>query len=476
MADTPPKPDAIPEGGQYQPPKPPPKQNPVFRMMGKLFTGLPNFRFRLPSRNWMIFLTITGSWTAAVVYDRREKKRVQKKWCDLVSHISQEPLDVKQMRRKLTIFLSAPPGDGIRPSREYFKEYVKPVLVAAALDYDVIEGRKEGDVRYGTAEQIRRLRRRRGEKGPESAEEREPDTETLVENIRDAVNITPEPGTRGDLVLGRHTWKEYIRGLNEGWLGPVEEPRPPPEPLSEPSPIHPPPGVLIDEPTGDTESPHESEMKEEEKQEAKKKPSPPPAYLSIEQYSSAPLSPHIPSQLEPSQPIHQQHLLGFLKTPQRMYNFLNRRHLADQIGRETAAIVLAASRPYEQTTSFATTSAGLEADPVATRAPENDADTDAGIVQTGQTWEQQTVLANEERAWHKSVRKPRKECDITEQIWTKDVVLDTRVGERMRRFALQPEEEARANRIASGAEQSRAVPIQDLRAEKVVLGDISEEE
>lgn len=38
MADTPPKPDAIPEGGQYQPPKPPPKQNPVFRMMGKLCT------------------------------------------------------------------------------------------------------------------------------------------------------------------------------------------------------------------------------------------------------------------------------------------------------------------------------------------------------------------------------------------------------------------------------------------------------
>lgn len=424
----------------------------------------------------MIFLTITGSWTAAVVYDRREKKKAQKKWCDLVSHISQEPLDVKQMRRKLTIFLSAPPGDGIRPSREYFKEYVKPVLVAAALDYDVIEGRKEGDVRYGTAEQIRRLRRRKGEKGLGSVEESEPDTETLVENIRDAVHITPEPGVRGDLVLGRHTWKEYVRGLNEGWLGPVEEPPPPPEPLPEPSPLHPPTQPLTDEPSTDTESPHEPEIKEEEevKKEEKKKPSPPPAYLSIEQYSSAPLSPHIPTELQPSQPIHQQHLLGFLKTPQRIYNFLNRRHLADQIGRETAAIVLAASRPYEQTSSFATTASDLEADPVATRAPENDAD--AGIAQTGQTWEQQSVLTKEERTWHKSVRKPRKEGDTTEQIWTKDIVLDSRIGERMRRFTLEPEEEARANRIANGAEQSRAVPIQDLRAEKVVLGDISEEE
>jgi import inner membrane translocase subunit TIM54 len=97
------------------------------------------------------------------------------------------------------------------------------------------------------------------------------------------------------------------------------------------------------------------------------------------------------------------------------------------------------------------------------------------VAQTGQTWEQQSVLTGEERTWHKSVRKPRKEGDTTEQVWLNDVVLDSRIGERMRRFVLEPEEEARAKRIASGAEQSRAVPIQDLRAEKVVLGDIDEE-
>lgn len=32
----PPKPDSIPEGAKYEAPKPPPKQNPVFRMMGEL--------------------------------------------------------------------------------------------------------------------------------------------------------------------------------------------------------------------------------------------------------------------------------------------------------------------------------------------------------------------------------------------------------------------------------------------------------
>ncbi len=69
----------------------------------------------------MIFLSITGSWTAAVVYDRQQKKAIQRKWCDLVAHIAQEPCPVNQLPRKLTVYLSAPPGDGMRPSREYFK-------------------------------------------------------------------------------------------------------------------------------------------------------------------------------------------------------------------------------------------------------------------------------------------------------------------------------------------------------------------
>jgi hypothetical protein len=34
--------------------------------------------------------------------------------------------------------------------------------------------------------------------------------------------LTDEPGPKGDLVIGRHTWKEYIRGLHEGWLGPLD--------------------------------------------------------------------------------------------------------------------------------------------------------------------------------------------------------------------------------------------------------------
>ncbi|EXJ85066.1 hypothetical protein A1O3_05741 [Capronia epimyces CBS 606.96] len=421
---------------------------------------MPNFRFKLPSRNWLIFLGVTGSWTAAVLYDKHQKKKVQKKWCDLVAHLAEEPLPPNYLRRKLTIFLSAPPGDGVRPARQYFKEYVKPILVAAALDYDVIEGRKEGDVRYGTAEQIRRLRRKLGEKDP-NAVENEMDKEKVVDEIRQKLHIVPEPGIRGDLVLGRHTWKEYIRGLHEGWLGPVEAPPPPPEPQPELSPIHPPTDVRTDDPaaaSGDSEPGKEADEGKEktEKEQEKKKPYPPPAYLSTNAYSSSSLSPHAPSVFEPSQPIHQQHILGFLKFPWRIYNFLNRRHLADQVGRETAAIVLAANRPYHRGSTFATTDPNLEADPLATRSPEVDA-----AVTSNEGWEQQASLAMEEQTWHKSVRKAAKEGDETERVWSNDIVIDSRIGERMRKFELDAEEETRANRIVSGAEKPRTFHVDD---------------
>jgi mitochondrial import inner membrane translocase subunit TIM54 len=416
----------------------------------------------------MIFLTVTSSWTAAIMYDRRQKKKNQKKWCDLVAHIAQQPLPPDQMARKLTVFISAPPGDGIRPSREYFKEYVKPILVAAAMDYDVIEGRKEGDVRYGTAEQIRRSRRRKGE--PHMPSE-DVDTQQVVEDVRAKLNISAEPGPRGDLVLGRHTWKEYIRGLHEGWLGPIDAPLEP-EPQPEATAVghstreaqEPDGQQTVHEADGKTDSKPEEKV-EEKPEEKKKKPYPPPAYLqnAPQAYAASPLPPSIPDILEPSEPIYQYHLLGFLKTPVRIWRYLNQRKLADDIGRQTAAIVLAAHRPY------------LNADLDYSAQMPNDASpsldasvtSDDGAYRPAGTPEQSTLFSVEEETWHKSVRKPRKEGDETESVWLPEMITDPRILSRMRRFELDPEEEARANRIGTGEEKTRAYEVRDLRKELI---------
>ncbi|KAL8935503.1 MAG: hypothetical protein Q9216_005394 [Gyalolechia sp. 2 TL-2023] len=425
-----------------------PKQtgNPVFRMM-----GLPNFRFKLPSRNWLIFLSITGSFTSAILYDRYHKKKVQQRWCNLVSHIAQEPMPSTQLPRKITIFLSAPPGDSLRAARDHFHEYVKPVLVAGALDWDVIEGRREGDVRAGLAEKIRKRRRKEGEKPAivaDGAELKEEDD--LLQQLRDRAGIRECCDVQGDLVLGRHTWKEYIRGLHEGWLGPLESP---PDPLRETASVtesalspDEQPGIDSASPKSNSEeagsqSPNsEAEPQNPQTPKEKEKPKEPThsiPYIFPSAYGVAPVAPSIPQSLPPSVVLPFPHLLGFLNTPARIYRFLNRRRLADDTGRQVAALVLAShTRDWIGETEFVN-SADPDASPTMTYPNRTDSK-GVDTVPTQRRWEQQDVLEDEERDWHKSAWQSHKDDGVRE--WKEVMVVDARIAERMRRFQLTEEE------------------------------------
>ncbi|OJD38621.1 mitochondrial import inner membrane translocase subunit tim54 [Diplodia corticola] len=432
-------------------------------------TGMPNFRFKLPSRNWIIFLTVTGSWTAALWYDRRQKKRIQQDYCDAVAHLAREPLATNEMQRRMTVYLAGPPADGLMGAREHFIEYVKPILVAAAMDWEAVEGRREGDVRAQTAEKVRRLRKAGGEASA-APEEEDEDTESVVLNARARVGVKEWQGVQGDIVIGRNTWKEYVRGLHEGWLGPLDPPPPP-----SPSPLPPaaqdgiPPAALDDAspsaqqqqtPSSEEEQQQqqqqqqkqkpaaeehqkteEERQKEEEEEKKKKKRAQPPPYNSPTDYASAALSPNCPPQLAPSAPIPYPHILGFLNTPLRMWRFLNRRALADEIGAQVAAAVLAAHRPYGG------------APPETEFAEERVAP--VGEVDGDERWEQQRVLKGEEKEWHKSVRKEaakKKEEEGKESVWCDELVVDPRIAGRMRRFVLSEAEKARVKRINNGVE------------------------
>ncbi|KAL5120220.1 hypothetical protein ACEQ8H_001777 [Pleosporales sp. CAS-2024a] len=415
--------------------KPP---NPVWRMM-----GLPNFRFKLPSRNWMIFLSITGSWTAAVMYDRREKRRIQSKWSRLVEHIAQESLDTQQLPRKVSIYISAPPADGLVPARDHFHEYVKPILVAAALDWDAVEGRREGDVRAGLAERIRKLRKQKGESSSEPLEE---GLEESLAGLRQRSGVRDWDGIHGDIVIGRHTWKEYVRGLHEGWLGPLDAPATP-VPLTpaefpvaqieEPSPkataaastlgAEPVVAHATDDASPqalpDTGMPEEGEKPKEEENKPKKKQQPPP-FIRTDEYEHATLSRNCPQALGPIAVVPFPHLLGFFNFPIRIYRFLNKRQVADAVGRETAAAVLGAYRPFEVAGETANTSGDDEG--------------------SSAQWEQQRLLVHEEADYHKTT-KDRSKDEGKERVWLDDMVLDARIAERMRRFAIDAEVEERAN-------------------------------
>ncbi|KAI1419726.1 hypothetical protein F5Y12DRAFT_205597 [Xylaria sp. FL1777] len=396
-----------------------PPSNPALRMM-----GLPNLPKKLPSRNWMIFWTLAGSLSAAIIYDKREKKRATARWARAVSHLAKEPIaSPSEMPRKLTIFLESPPTDGLRVAQDHFTEYVKPVLAASGLDWEFVQGRKEGDVRAAVAERIRRAR------DPDAAAAAGAQTQDeVVSEVRRRNGTREYSGVRGDIVIGRHTWKEYVRGLHEGWLGPLTAPvAPTPEPPTGES--------IIEETTkeGAVAGEETKEKPEESKPEEKKpeRPPQPPPYNTTADYPTSPIPMLIPAEFSPSTPVQFPHILGFTNTFIRLGHFLNRRHLADDIGREVAAVCLATAREYREETNR-----------------------DSGDSES----EQATALAWEEKDWPKSVWKEAKKdsedekessppTPPAEKIWTNPVALDPRISMRMRRFDLRPEDETRARAI-----------------------------
>ncbi|KAM3514224.1 hypothetical protein MY11210_002113 [Beauveria gryllotalpidicola] len=403
------------------PPPPPPPGNPALRMM-----GLPNLPKKLPSRNWLIFWAVCGTVSGAIIYDRREKTRATEKWRRVVAPLAQEPIGAaNQLPRRLTVYIAAPPGDGLRAAQDHFIEYAKPVLAAAGVDWEFVQGRQQGDVRAAVAERIRRTRRaaeRPGEEVPATGE-------SIVEDLRKKLELPRYEGVHGDVVFGRHVWKEYVRGLHEGWLGPLD---PPPAPVVADIPE---PVTTPDVQDDAAAKPEQEKNKEEAKKDEKsKRPPQPVPYNKPQDYEAASLPSTIPSQLQPSTAVPFPHRLGFRHTFVRLGWFLNRRALADDIGREVAAVCFAASRDFHPA-----------------------ADTDADTADT----EQQRLLRHEERNWPKSVwtpdEPPKPEDDTRtpeekahppkEMVWADAMVVDGRVAQRMRRFEMRPEDEARAREV-----------------------------
>lgn len=380
--------------------------------------GLPSLPKKLPSRNWMIFWTLTTGLSAAIIYDRREKARATARWARAVSHLANEPLkSPNDMPRKITVFLESPPGDGLRVAQDHFIEYVRPILAASGIDWEFVQGRQQGDVRAAVAEKIRRARKQ--VERPE--EDVLPTNDKAILDSRARSGISEYDGVKGDLVVGRHTWKEYIRGLHEGWLGPLDPPTlPEPPKAREPE-------------TAPAESKEGEEKKEEKTEEKKeKRPPQPPSYNSTADYPASAPPPQIPAEFQPSSPIEFPHVLGFASTFKRFGWFLNRRKLADNVGRDVAAVCFAVAAPWDGAA-------------------------------TGEDHPQLAALEHEEKNWPKFVweteekKKGEGEGEVKEpakeKVWPVPVVADERIVGRMRRFELLPEHERRAAEVVVPEEE-----------------------
>ncbi|TIC03052.1 hypothetical protein E3Q17_01027 [Wallemia mellicola] len=172
------------------------------------YVGVPesviNWKPRLPSRNWCIFLGITGSTTALYAYDRRETKRIMQEYKDRVIHLSQEPIGgPSQLPRRVHVYAALYPEYDEPSAAKFFKFYIKPILNAAAMDYIVEKGHRHGALATTIRERIQAERRETMGLEPASMPPK------AVESQRDREG--------GVVLIGRHTVKEYLAGLAQGW-------------------------------------------------------------------------------------------------------------------------------------------------------------------------------------------------------------------------------------------------------------------
>ena len=94
------------------------------------FTGIPPSwlakRPKLPSRNWLIFLSVTSSVLGLYIYDRRQCKHIRQSYIDKVKHLAEQPADPFEKSRKVTVYAARWPGDDdYDQSMKHFRKYVK---------------------------------------------------------------------------------------------------------------------------------------------------------------------------------------------------------------------------------------------------------------------------------------------------------------------------------------------------------------
>lgn len=409
--------------------------NPAFKAM-----GLPPLR--LPSRNWTIFWCVLTGLIGGAVYDNHQHKKIRQKYIDKVAKYGQFKVDPNMNIRKVTVFIAPPPNDYLDESIKTFRKYVKPLLNSAGVDYEIRSENRQGVIRSTVAADIRQLRKEyleneqklqkleeekklvnrvkawfkgkpKDKEGVE-AEKKELNAQNLeLKNLlgvyyknshkEDKViseDSLVEPELQGGVIcIGRGAYKEYIHGIHEGLLGPLEKPEEPePEPKPEPEVEK-----LESAETDEKKQEQAEEKKDEEEEEEKPIPIPKP-FISKDAYSGAQFAPEFKNQqyLKTSDnvvPVFQQpmlvipnyYLLGFLNMPERIYRYYTKSRLTEKYGNLTTRLIENHSRPFKES------------------------DTD--------------LAKDEEADWPKKWVETGKE---KQSEWCSDIVVDSRVIDKLR--------------------------------------------
>ncbi|KAI5959946.1 TIM54 [Candida pseudojiufengensis] len=344
---------------EVKPLPPKPKKgfsNPALRMI-----GIP--RISLPSRNWMIFWSVLVGIGSSIAYDKYEQKQIRKKWMAEVANLGLEIYSNDKIPRKLTIYIAPPPNDFLEESLKIFRKFIKPVLNSGTVDYEIFTESRQGDIRSNVAQRIRDLRIKELEKTKteETSKTEEPEYvsrsklysptdllglyKVIPKEIKIKSDDSNEDIAGGVICIGRGAYKEYLSGLHEGLLGPLQKPK----------------EVEEEEKKREEQKIKDKEENpniEDEDEEFNLKPVP-LKYISTKDYELAPLAPEfnmdviqkdetgVPYFFE--QPVYAYPIpaiQGFKNIPRKIYRYFTKRFLAEDYSERTNHIVNKETRPF----------------------------------------------------------------------------------------------------------------------------------
>ncbi|RSH89443.1 mitochondrial import inner membrane translocase subunit tim54 [Saitozyma podzolica] len=319
-------------------PRPPPEPLTGFRASLE-HTGIPRsvllWKPRLPSRNWTIFWTLLGTVSYIYYDDRRKCREIKEEYLRKVEGFGKEATTSSlDMPRKVTVYGAKWPEDeDTDRALRHFRKYVKPYLVAAAIDYEQVTAPLHGSITRQVHANV--LKRRRQALGLEA-----PDPTLSLPIALDPRSALEREVEGGVVLVGRASLKEYLEGLRRGWsngVGPWDWEKEVEEKIRYD-------GVFDDLPAPALEAVSEAEdalsqTPQQTPPPAKSglglgflsRPAPPPPVFPSSDSSSTPPAPTIPEHLHtppnplpPTAPVlllpFVNHL-GFKQTPWMIYDF-----------------------------------------------------------------------------------------------------------------------------------------------------------
>ncbi|KAH9807562.1 inner membrane protein import complex subunit Tim54-domain-containing protein [Melampsora americana] len=199
--------------------------NPAFRYLGIPQSWLKaSWKPRLPSPKTSGFILVSSSLLSLYLYDRHQCRRLREEYVHELQHLSQAialntPSAASWMPRRITVYGARVPNDvDVDRGAQWFKKYVKPMLIAAAIDYRIENGISPGALGRKISSDIH------NERIIQAAQNREAFHQPPVSPGMPGFQMWHFQQHRlegANLILGRASLKEYLWGLKKGYREPL---------------------------------------------------------------------------------------------------------------------------------------------------------------------------------------------------------------------------------------------------------------